>query len=319
MGRASLAALPLEVAVLEPGQVEALHGLGVRTVGDCLALPRKALARRLGAGLLSRLDRALGVAPEPRCYWKPSPRYRGDLVLPVAVTHREQVLFAINRLLRELCGYLRGVQSGVQQLRMRLRHRDAAPTVFAVGLVEPSRDADHLLALVRQRLERMILKAPVTEVELRVARVDPMQPVTGSLLAEPSRTRHQGWTMLVERLTARLGEPRVRSLQTRPEHRPERAWRLAPPGEAAPQAKARCERPLWLLAEPKPLPAPQGVPLWHGPLELVQGPERIETGWWDGADVARDYYIAANPGGERVWVFRSRRGGRGWFLHGLFA
>lgn len=108
-------------------------------------------------------------------------------------------------------------------------------------------------------------------------------------------------------------------------------------------------RPLWLLPEPLRLggPAsgeggpgggpdtgpdgdmPQGNqqrrgasgPLLDGrALQVLAGPERIETGWWDGALVLRDYYIAATPEGSLVWVFRHRLPGQAgpWFLHGRF-
>ena len=56
------------------------------------------------------------------------------------------------------------------------------------------------------------------------------------------------------------------------------------------------------------------------PLEgaLVTGPERIETGWWDGHDVRRDYYVALSRAGVRLWIFRERPPGQRWFLHGVF-
>ena len=74
-------------------------------------------------------------------------------------------------------------------------------------------------------------------------------------------------------------------------------------------------------------------------LQLLAGPERLETGWWDADGLAlRDYFIAQRPGGALVWVYRHRLadGGRVgrvdpaghagpagaapvWFLHGLFA
>ena len=53
--------------------------------------------------------------------------------------------------------------------------------------------------------------------------------------------------------------------------------------------------------------------------ELLRGPERIESGWWDGADVARDYYRARAADGAELWVFRTRTKPAAWFLHGLFA
>ena len=77
-------------------------------------------------------------------------------------------------------------------------------------------------------------------------------------------------------------------------------------------------RPLWLLAEPEPL----GHRLEAQPWVLKDGPERIESGWWDGADVRRDYFVAESPRGETVWIYRDHRYGSDdgeWFLHGIFA
>jgi hypothetical protein len=51
-------------------------------------------------------------------------------------------------------------------------------------------------------------------------------------------------------------------------------------------------------------------------LRLLSEPERIESGWWDGADIARDYYTALDSHGVRLWVFRERHAPHGWFLHG---
>ncbi len=54
------------------------------------------------------------------------------------------------------------------------------------------------------------------------------------------------------------------------------------------------------------------------PSGCVSEPERIESGWWDGGDIARDYYTACDAHGVRLWVFRERRAPHGWFLHGIF-
>jgi len=127
--------------------------------------------------------------------------------------------------------------------------------------------------------------------------------------------------VLLERLANRLGQRHVRGLRCLADHRPERAWRLCAPGEdiasAAVAVPPATVQPPWLLPEPRPLQARQGVPQYGGALQLQGLPERIEAGWWDGGDVTRDYFIARSPAGERLWVFRDRRGG-GWYLHGLF-
>ncbi len=48
------------------------------------------------------------------------------------------------------------------------------------------------------------------------------------------------------------------------------------------------------------------------------GPERIETGWWRGRHVRRDYYHVETTSGARFWLFRETEGDA-WFLHGVFA
>jgi protein ImuB len=74
---------------------------------------------------------------------------------------------------------------------------------------------------------------------------------------------------------------------------------------------------LWLLHEPTELAAQRGRPRHHGPLALLSGPERIESGWWDEADVERDYYVARDPHGALLWIYRACASRR-WFLHGFF-
>ncbi len=85
-------------------------------------------------------------------------------------------------------------------------------------------------------------------------------------------------------------------------------------------------RPLGLLGEPQPLAAIRDAAgvvqrLLHGgqDVSLVSGPERIQSGWWDGGDVARDYYVARTADGAQWWIFRECAPARRWFVHGCFA
>ena len=101
---------------------------------------------------------------------------------------------------------------------------------------------------------------------------------------------------------------------------------LHPQQHPNPHAATVPTRPLWLLHEPQPLPEQASRPWLDGaPLQLLAGPERIESGWWDGALAARDYFIARADDGALVWIFRARlplasaRDGSGWFLQGRFA
>ncbi|MFT7294229.1 MAG: protein ImuB, partial [Pseudohongiellaceae bacterium] len=54
-------------------------------------------------------------------------------------------------------------------------------------------------------------------------------------------------------------------------------------------------------------------------ISIISGPERIETAWWEDHDVRRDYYIAQEGNGSRLWIYHERSGERRWLLHGYFS
>jgi len=75
---------------------------------------------------------------------------------------------------------------------------------------------------------------------------------------------------------------------------------------------------MWLLPVPRQLRTDHGWPCLQGRLKLQHSRERIESGWWDGQDIARDYFIAESASGSRYWIYRELDGERRWFLQGLF-
>ena len=312
---AELARIPLDRLTRERKARGLIARIGLSSIGDCLALPRAELARRAGPQLTLVFDRLLGRLPDPRPVWQPPERFRRRLELPAEIGHHTALVFPAHRLIAALCGYLRGHGAGAQHLLWHLQHRESAATCFEQGMLEPSRDPEHMLAIFRERIERLRLPEPVIAMMLQVDDWLVFGERSGPLLDE---TRRKADAAFLERLCNRLGEGRVRGLAVQADHRPERAWRLCEPGQVDAAAPAGPRQPPWLLTRPQPLDERQGRPLHSGgPLELEPGPERIETGWWDGFDVARDYFIARNRDGERLWVFRDRRSGR-WYLHGMF-
>jgi protein ImuB len=311
-----LAAIPLARLELDRGLQKSLRGMGLRVLGDLLRLPRDGLARRLGKDLLQDLDRALGRLPDPRTPFVPPACFHEQLALPAEVEEVEALLFAVQRLVSGLAGRLQGCGGGVQQLELRLMHRHQRVTSVSINLAAPARDGARMLALVRERLEHSSLVAPVLEVALLAERILPFAESNRDLFARRGE-QEEDWTALLERLHARLGEEAVRGLYAVAEHRPERAWCDDVPGQTRTVPRF-APRPIWLLPVPLPLEARGNRPHFHGALELEPGRERIESGWWDGNDVARDYFVARNPHGVRLWLFRELRGSRGWYLHGIF-
>ena len=308
--------LPIAVLRCDADTLESLEAIGAATVGDLLALPREGLARRFGQALLDEFDRARGRLPDPRSFFTPPPRFAAGIELLAEVTQAEALLFASRRLLVQLAGYLAARSCGVQRFALKLAHRDGGATEIAIGLVAPSRDAEHFTLLLRARLGSIALREPVRSIAIEAADILPLAGDTLGLFPDDTGTPGN-WDRLIERLRARLGTDSVHGIASRPEHRPERASADTEPGEK--QLKLQFgERPFWLLDAPRPIPEVSAVPDYEGPLTLLAGPERIESGWWDNDDIARDYFVARTQSESLVWVYRERRGG-GWYLHGLFA
>jgi protein ImuB len=341
----ALAPLPLSLTEADPTAVAMLAAAGVTTFGQACALPRAALARRVGADFVALVDRVRGFVPDPRPPFVPPPCYTGKIDLPAPVENAEALAFAVNRLVHELAGWLSGRGLGVAEMSLTLTHEryvgvatGVPATTVRFALAAPAREPAHLLAVLRERLARVTLPAAVETITLASLATVPLASHNLGLLPGDDAA---ATVPLLDRLRARLGEDAVTRVASHAEHRPERAWRengvgseirirhdlsrnlaerntragKAVPGPAVAFA---APRPVWLLAKPEPL----GHLVETQPWVLKDGPERIESGWWDGADVRRDYFVAVNPRGETAWIYRDHRYGIDdgeWFMHGVFA
>ena len=308
-----LAALPVVLLAAAHPVLDTLTGIGVRTIADVLALPRDGVARRFGQRLVDEIDRARGIQPDPRPLFVPPERYHGQLELPVPVDEAEALLFAAKRLVVELAGFLQGRGAGVTRLRCDLIHEDAAPMAIVIGLAA-TRKVEHIVNVLRERLAREELPDRVEAIRLVSEEIAPLPGQDGELFAGADRHGENG-AQWIERVRARLGDDAVRELSLHADHRPEHAWRYRGTSPTAmkglPAGAPR--RPLWLLPRPQPLGFDPGT----AQLSLISGPERIESGWWDGGGIGRDYFVGSDAQGGQLWLYRDR-GGQ-WFVHGIFA
>jgi protein ImuB len=332
----ALAPIGLVNSGLDPVVVEALGTAGITTFGQAAALPRDGLARRFGDDVVTFIDRALGRQPDPRIPFTPPPHFSRRLELPTPVADSEALGFALHRLISELATWLTVRGLGVTQLELELKHerylreRGMPPTLVPFALGAPTRTGTHLFGTLRERLARVALPAPVEIITLSSEEVVPLAGHNLGLL--PGDDTHSSDVPLLDRLRARLGDDAVVLIAPRADHRPELAEKRvrldfshlsAPEGRRVGQIASDSPfptlppRPLWLLNEPQPLSAL----LEAAPWVLKDGPERIESGWWDGRDFRRDYFVAESPAGELVWIYRDHRYGLEageWFLHGWF-
>lgn len=317
-------------------ELQRLASMGVRTLAELLRLPRAGLARRIGPARLAQLDRLTGTRADPRAALA-QPQAFSERVDPDCETFdRERLLTALRPVLERLETFLRARQRGVMALRLSLQHRRAAPTQCVLRCVVPEYRAARFEALLAARLERLALSEPVRSIAFTAGRQRRFTSSSNALWA----AGEQGGAMAPEQapeflqtLMARLGEQAVYGIAEIDEHRPERQQRRKWPAlaqaddarrDAAPAAGAA--RPLGLLEPPRLLEMQRDASghvrvLRHAghELALLSGPERIQSGWWDGGAVARDYYVARAADGARWWIFRECDAPRRWFLHGCFA
>ncbi|PKO89631.1 MAG: hypothetical protein CVU16_11735 [Betaproteobacteria bacterium HGW-Betaproteobacteria-10] len=331
-----------------PGEVTSrLESFGLQRLGDLRALPGASLRRRIGNGPVDDLARAWGDFTDPQTPFVFPESFACDIELPARVEHAEALAFIGQRLFAALAGWLHGRQLLLRTCTLLLTHDDTAPTALVLRFAEPTADEARFQRLLREHLSRLTLVASVEALRLQADEIV-SKPAASAPLFDQAPTG-EGVPACLERLRARLGEAAVQMFGLQADYRPECATRnldtvpvattnfahffSSTTGAAVATMVARQEnppcntvlkpqRPLWLLPKPQALFERAGTPQWHGPLKLLSGAERLESGWWDegekgmAGDVRRDYFVAQNAQGQWAWVFRDAEA---WYLHGLFS
>jgi protein ImuB len=306
----ALGQVPLARSGLADAAVHTLRGAGLTHLRQIFVLPRAELGKRIGKDNLLLLDLMRGMAPETLTLYRPPDRFHRRIELDHHVESWLPLQFPLRRLTRELALFLAARDGGVQRFEIVLEHEGSSATRVPVNLLAPQREANALYEFCRGRLERCELMAEVSAIALYADDLPTLRPRHRDLF-ESEREQALEWPELAERLRARLGDDAIRPLAVAAEHRPEKAHRYATPTKRI--ERDHRPRPLWLLHKPIPLrPAPQ---------RILAGPERIESGWWEGgdADARRDYYIVHTRNGQRAWAYLPAGATQGWMLHGWFA
>ncbi|MBU3724838.1 MAG: DNA polymerase Y family protein [Burkholderiaceae bacterium] len=327
--------LPLTVIEELRPHLHTLERMGIHHIGQFRRLPRQGITRRFGQSMLDVLDEAAGRRHRAHAWTTQPDVFRVQRELPARAEHAPPIEQAALMLFHELAAWLLAQQAGVLSIDLHLLHDDPPHSLMQLGFASPTRSAQRFARILGERLIRFQLPRPVYGLMLMAQQAVVLPHRTDDFLGNP-QDNEEALHELIERLQARLGADHVQRLRILDEHRPEQATQLiavnAPPSASGPNdwrgagmadpppIGHTSHRPAWLLNQPLPLTVQHHRPVYHGRLQLLAGPERIEAGWWDNHPegmVQRDYFIARSPQESLLWIFRTPA--HAWYLHGFFS
>jgi protein ImuB len=280
---------PLPIDLLDPGDElsNALTRYGVRTVGELLALPRRALATRLGPGVLSLVALASGTRSEARI---PTPT-RGRLAEAVDLDHPidrlEPLAFVIQGLLSRLVARLDARGMACDGIALGLALEGGGREDRRIALAAPTLDLRTMVRVASHALEGHPLAAPVIGARVE-AEGCPVQRDQLDLF-RPAGPAPAALGRTLAELEALCGPGRVGAPAVADDHRPG-GFRMQPfstsPRTAAcpvsPSLAIRMLRP----PVPAQVRADGGGPAWvrsavaNGRVLHLAGPWRTTGSWW---------------------------------------
>lgn len=298
---------PLPATELEQKQVEALARVGVQNIHELLSLPMQDIARRFDIDLVNYVGRLMGQFKHPVTFYHPPEKFKHYLELLFEIENiqwlEKPLMIQLNKL--ELFLTLRNQVA--YELELTLHQRDHSDGKIYFTSACGDYKASQWWRLCQLTVESIKLEAPVQGLTLNIIRSGDLESTSNDIFNGPQG--QQSELELIGLLQAKLGKDKVHKVALSDDPRPERATQLCDPSKIiATKTNPHRTRPAFILPTPQPL---------HEAVSIVQGPERFVTGWWDGDDIVRDYFIARSHTGRWLWVFRDQE--KRWFLHGQFS
>jgi len=297
----------LQATDLSVKDIEKLQRVGIKRLGDLLSLPMADIARRFDMELVNYVGRLTGQFKHPVNFYHPPQIFAHYLELLFDVETTQLLQKPLEKQLKQLEHFLKLRDKLAHELLLTLHQRDAESLDITVSSAAGEYQAIKWLSLFCLRLESVVINAPVTGITLTAKRIAERLEVEADLFA--GKRGQQSPQELVSQLQAKLGQTAVYGVTLSTDPRPHLASGYCEPlsSHALPPANQQILRPSFLLPNPRPLTTK---------ISIMQGPERLLTGWWDNKPVHRDYFVANSKEGQKLWVYRNHK--HQWFVHGLF-
>ncbi len=342
--------LPIQSLRLSETTGETLQQLGIGQVQQLLQLPRSSLTSRFGDEINLQLDRASGNIREVFQAIHTPPEYSAEKLLEWPVKDTPTTLVIIERLIQEVCLQLTSDACGALQWHISLTRQQPLPIQLNIKLFQPTTTAPHVMQLVEMQLDNhpelkplssrkrkhLSKQSPIVAVHVSVTHQVQLTEQQHQLFDEEASLNRNALAQLINRLSSRLGQEQVTRPVLQSSAQPEFSFRFKPLVDPAKISKTKQKKSHYVMARPLrllnpaigllpcPSPSAKNLPTRfqkpdHSTIQIHRhwGPERIETGWWRGQTVCRDYWRIETDHQAQLWVYRDRRSGK-WYLHGEF-
>jgi protein ImuB len=331
----ALLSLPPSALRLELDVSERLHKLGLHQIRNFISMPRSALRRRFGKGLIQKLDQALGNEEESIIPVQPIEPWRERLPCLEPIVTASGIEIALNRLLKAICFRMRQEGIGIRKSIFTCFRIDGKLEKIEIGTHRATLNEKHLYKLFEDKIQTIEPDAGIELFMIEALQAEKISTYQDKLWDTVCGLEAPGLSELMDRIGNRFGNSPIRRFLPSEHYLPEKSFKESgslTESSGSPWLSGR-SRPLQILSRPELIevtaPIPDYPPMlfrYHGKLHKIKkadGPERIEQEWWINDGPHRDYYAVEDEEGKRYWLFRSGHYKENekpkWFIHGFFA
>ena len=307
----TLASCLLNVSDIDPKDLHKLARIGIKSYADLQQLPLAEVANRVSRFSMSIINELNGKQAAKVTFYQPKATYHDYIELLYEISLSDKLLPVIGRCLDKLSQFLLIRNAHSLSIEIGFFQREHNTMRLAFNSIRPIYKSQDWLDIIRLKLESICFESPVFGLSLQCLEYEVAHVANNDMVTQKST--HVAALTLLSRLQSKLGEQSVHSLQYIDDFRPEMCaqlnsvLQLKKHTKDAQQTNIFADRPGLLLPQPETLTLE---------VQIVKGPERIQTGWWDDQAINRDYYIGQSQNGQQVWIFKTPD--QQWYLHGYF-
>ncbi len=299
----------LSTSDIDPKDIQKLFRIGVKTYADLCELPMADIANRVSRFSMSVINELLGKQAASVTFYQPKATYHDYLELLYDISLTDKLLPVITLCLQKLSEFLLLRNAHCLSINIQFFQRDHSPQLHTFSSIQPIYKALDWLDIISLALESVKFDSAVYALSMACDNYEVAEVANDDMFAQKST--HLAALTLLSRLQSKLGKQSVSQLNFVSDFRPECSTQTISINKANKNKHSAtsifADRPGLLLSKPT---------LLQLKVQIIKGPERIQTGWWDDNPINRDYYIGQTQDGQQVWIFKTPN--KEWFLHGYF-